>query len=68
MTPALEVALQTLCTSGPQEARKAALPAAVGPMDGSPVLCGLGLEGEATPGAGRAVASRDIHAGDNWAR
>ena len=69
MTPPLplEIPAQS-CTSGPQEARKAALPVAAGAANGGPGVRAFGYEGGASPGAGRATATRDMHAGDNSPR
>jgi hypothetical protein len=70
MTPprSLATPAQSLCTSGPQEARKAALPVAAGTADGKSGRRAFGDDGGAAPGAGRATATRAMHAGDNSPR
>jgi hypothetical protein len=70
MTPPLPLGIpaQSLRTSGPQEARKAALVVTAGAANGKPPPRAFGYEGVATPGAGRATATRDMHAGDNSPR
>ena len=72
MTPPLSLNIppQSVCTSGPQEARRALAVTAwlvAGMADGGPGLC-VFCEGGTTPRVGRADATRDMQAGDNWLR